>query len=283
VLRYLGFALIILIALGLAAGVGVVLLRGMPDRQAIRLTVFDGVAAVGGPAPRLRAMLEDADAGKPVCFATLIVRSPEGWTGRTWSSSNGVCLSAGPSGLSAGPHDFAVGVPELTARLDAYSHGTVWVRPAETEMVWLDAAAIVPTGGAEVALAAAPSPAPDVVDAVKMLASGRQAVYLVAADAAEYASVRQRLAERRVPLGPAFWVKPGVELSRLQGLKQVWPRVAAGVVCTAALAKAAETLGVHMWFVPIAGGPELRPAVMGAWREAVEQLTVPRGAAVKEK
>ena len=283
--RYLGLVLIVLIALGLAAGVGVILLRSLPERQAMRLTVFDGVAAVGGSAPRLRAMLEDADRGKPIFFTRLVVRFPEGWTAHTWSSSGGLSSPVGPTGLGAGPHDYTVGLPETHFRLDAFAHAAVWVCPADMEVVWFDAAAIVAMGGAVPAAATAPPrDLGDVVDAVKMLATGRQAVYLVAADPAGYASARRRLAETKVPPGPAFWVRPGDEELRLQGLQQVWPRVEGAVVGTPAIVRAAERLRVRTRLVPCAGVPEPRAVVIGAWRDAVERLSVPRGmGAAKER
>jgi hypothetical protein len=276
VLRYLGFALIVLMALGLTAGIALVLLRSLPERQAMRLTVFDGVAAVGGDAPRLRAMLEDADTGKPILFTRLVVRFSHGWTDHTWSSSGGLSVSVGPTGLSAGPHDYTVGLSEMDCRLDVYSHGTVWVFPADTPVVWFDAAAICPMGEGA---AAAPAPAAlgDVADAVKTLAAGRQAVYLIDADAAGYASVRQRLAGVRMPPGPAYWVRPGDEPARLQGLKQVWPDVEGAVVSAPAIAAAVERLRVRTSGVPRAGGLEPRAAVVGAWSDAVQRLSVPRG------
>jgi hypothetical protein len=283
VLRYLGFALIVLMALGLTAGIAVVLLRSLPERQAMRLTVFDGVAAVGGDAPRLRAMLEDADTGKPILFTRLVVRFSHGWTEHTWSSSGGLSVSPGPTGLSADPHDYTVGLSEMDFRLDVYSHGTVWVFPADTPVVWFDAAAICPMGEGA---AAAPPPAVlgDVADAVKTLAAGRQAVYLIDAEAAGYASVRQRLAGLRMPPGPAYWVRPGDEPARLQGLKQVWPDVEGAVVSAPAIAAAVERLRVRTSGVPRAGGPEPRAAVVGAWSDAVQRLSVPRGTgATKEK
>jgi hypothetical protein len=283
VLRYLGFALIVLMALGLTAGIAVVLLRSLPERQAMRLTVFDGVAAVGGDAPRLRAMLEDADTGKPILFTRLVVRFSHGWTDHTWSSSGGLSVSLGPTGLGAGPHDYTVGLSEMDLRLDVYSHGTVWVFPADTPVVWFDAAAICPMGDGA---AAAPPPAPlgDVADAVKTLAAGRQAVYLIDADAPGYASVRQRLAGLRMPPGPAYWVRPGDEPARLQGLKQVWPDVEGVVVSAPAIVAAVERLRVRTSRVPRAGGPEPRAAVVGAWSDAVQRLSVPRGTgATKEK
>ena len=277
-LRYLGSALIVLLALGLAAGVGVILCRSLPERPEMRLTVFDGVAALGGNAPRLRAMLEDPETGKPVLFTRLVVRFPDGWTGQAWSSSGGLSASVGPTGLSAGRHDYTVGLSEVEAPLGAVGRGTVWVLPADTPVMWLDAAAIVPMGEAEAAGTVWLSTTQgDVVDAVKMLATGRQAVYLVAAEAAGYASARRRLADLRVPPGPVFWVRPRDGLSRLQGLQQVWPSVAGAVVSAPVIAAAAERLRVRTGRVPCAGGPERRADVFDAWREAVERLSVPRG------
>ena len=318
-LRYLGFALIVFMALGLAAGIAVVLLRSMPERQAMRLTVFDGVAAVGGDAPRLRAMFEDADTGKPILFTRLVVRFSHGWTDHTWSSSGGLSVSLGPTGLSAGPHDYTVGLSEMDLRLDVCSHGTVWVFPADTPVVWFDAAAICPMGEGAAATQLGEgggmptpllrghaldkgeimpserraghatrenqdSPLREVVDAVKTLAAGRQAVYLIDAEAAGYASVRQRLAGLRMPPGPAYWVRPGDEPARLQGLKQVWPGVEGAVVSAPAIAAAVERLRVRTSGVPRAGGPEPRAAVVGAWSDAVQRLSVVAAAtATKEK
>lgn len=275
-LRYVGLALVVFTATGLAVALGVVLVQAVPDRDPLGLTVFDGIAAVGGAAPRLRAVLQDADTGKPIGATSLTVRFADGWTGRTWTSDNGISSSVGPGGLAAGPHDYAIGLPEATPRLDVYAHGTVWVRPADTPVVWIDAAAIVPMGQAAVPAAAPDAPAArGVLDALKTLAVGRGPVYLVRAEAAGYASARRALGERGAPPGPAFWIRPADGPSRLQGLRGVWPRVGAALVCTPDLAQACEALGVPAFPVPPAGSAEPRAVIVGAWRDAIERWPVP--------
>jgi hypothetical protein len=87
-----------------------------------------------------------------------------------------------------------------------------------------------------------------------------------------------------MPPGPAYWVRPGDEPARLQGLKQVWPAVEGVVVSAPAIVAAVERLRVRTSSVPRAGGLEPRAAVVGAWSDAVLRLSVPRGTgATKEK
>ena len=272
--RYVGLALLVCMTVGLTAALGVILVQSVPERLPIRLTAFDGIAAVGGAAPRLRAALEDADTGKPVGADTwLAMRCEGGWAALGWTSANGFSAAVGPSGLGAGPHGYTAGLPETSPRLDVYARGTIWVKPADTPVVWVDAAAIVPTGQGE------PAPSPAVVrdrlGVLKTLAAVRDPVYLVRAEPAGYAAVRRGLAELEVPPGPAFWIRPVEESPRLHGLKSVWPRVRGAVVVAPALAEAVGRLGVSAAVVPPAAGPETPTVVIGAWRDAAGLLSVP--------
>lgn len=279
-LRYLGSILIVVIVIGLAAGEGLILTGGLSEREAMRLTVFDGIAALGGDPPRLRSFLEDAETGKPILYTGLVVRFAEGWMGHAWSSDKGYSWTVGPAGLAAGAHDFTIGLPETHPRLDVSAHGTVWVLPTDAPVLWVDAAAIVPMSqGPPAAAPESPSPqdTPQILELLRTLATGREAVYLVAADPGGYALTRRRLAELKVPRGPSFWVRPKDEVSRLLGLKQVWPRADGAVIATATFVSAAERAAVRVAQVPRAGGPEGSAAVIGAWRDAVQRLSASPG------
>jgi len=116
----------------------------------------------------------------------------------------------------------------------------------------------------------------DVVDAVKTLAGGRLPVYLVSADAQGYASARRRLKAYGAPPGPAFWVIPGKERSRLLGLKGVWPRVHAAVVCDTKMREAAAKAGVTVREAPSADALSGPAETRNAWRRILENLTARR-------
>ena len=277
--RYLAPILIVVMVLVLVVCVAVILIGGLAERMTadsvLRLTAFDGIAAVGGAPPRIRAQIDGSKPGRPVSPPWLVVRFEDGWSASAWIDPKGLSRTRGRADLTAGPHAFTVALPELHVRLDVGAGGTVWVWPAEESVIWFGAGAIVPTSDG--AAAAAPGPPSDevrdIVDAVKTLASGRLPVYLVAADARGYASARRRLKAYGAPPGPAFWVVPGRERSRLAGLKGVWPRVHAAVVCDPTMRQAAASLKVTVRQVPSAGALPGAAETRNAWRNVLERLT----------
>jgi len=280
VFRYLGCILVVVMSLALVGGLAWILFDRLAGRltadPALRLTAFDGIAPVGGPPPRLRAQMEGSGPGRPGEYHWLVMRLEDGWSAWSWISRGGRSQTLGPEGLRTGRHRFVAGLPELLPRLDLSAAATVYAWPPEDPVIWFDAAAIVPARGGRLVAGAPPRPPEDVrgrVDAVKTLASGRLPVYLVAADAQGYASARRRLEACGAPPGPAFWVIPGQEGSRLLGLKQVWPHVHAAVVCDPVLRKAAAGAKVPIQEAPSADALP-GPAETGeAWRRILETLT----------
>lgn len=282
-LRYVAYILIVLTAVGLMAAVGVFLIGGLAARLgtsgAVRLTAFDGVTT-DGPGPcRLRAMMEDAQFNRPILLARLFLRFDDGWTGTSRTSRNGACLINAP-GRPVGRHVFTVMLSELDPRLGVRADGYLWVRAADTRVLWIDADSFLPhTTAADTAAGRLPAPALDALDAVKTLAGGRQVVYLVWAEAAEYRARRQALQNPSIPPGPAYWVKPGEESQRLGALRSVWPRVDGAVVCSEALAAAAGDRKIVTWRVPSAGGAQGgTPAMIRSWHEVLDRLTFEQGA-----
>lgn len=243
--------LIVILTLGLTAGLGAVLLGGLvterPGGEAMRLVVFDGVAVPGGPPPQIRAMLLDAGTGQPVVSARLGVRLESGWRTWMWTNLAGAAARPGPSGLGFGVHPFGVGLPEVSPRLDVYGTAAVWVWPADQPVLWIDAAGVASPGASGIAAEA--------VRALKPLAIDRLPVYLVVAEAGEFEAVRRRLRESGAPLGPTFWVKPGDLAARLAALRLVWPRIEAAILCPGPLADAAARVKVPVLRVLRAGAP----------------------------
>ncbi|HUU08944.1 MAG TPA: hypothetical protein VM431_00210 [Phycisphaerae bacterium] len=283
--RHLGSILVAVMALVLTACVAVILAMGLAERlrapPEIHLTVFDGVAALGRHPPRIRAEIRGARPGRPFASPWMVARFEDGWSAWLWVNNNGQTSRAGRPGLGRGSHRYTVGLSELEDRMDVVGEGTVWVWPREDAVVWLDAGAIVsllPLADEKTADAAMR----DAVDAVKTLASGRHPVYLVAADGQGYASARRRLQKCGAPPGPAFWVTPGKEPSRLLGLKGVWPTIDGAVVCGPAVRKAVEKLGVPVYPVPPATVAAGTTEARDAWRSALERVTARRaGSGVK--
>ncbi len=279
--RYLGAILIVVMALALAAGLAVILFGSVAGRltsdPVLRLTAFDGIGAVGGAPPRIRAMIGGSEPGRPAEFRWLVARFEDGSSAWAWISSNGLSRTVGPRGLTVGAYRFVVGLPEVEPRLDVSAGGTVYMWPQTESVIWFDAAAIVPACGVRVVAggaAAGPSDeVSDVVGAVKTLASGRLPVYLVSADAQGYASARRRLKAYGAPPGPAFWVIPGKERSRLLGLKGVWPRVHAAIVCDPKIREAAARVKVPVREAPSADALPGPAETRNAWRRILENLT----------
>jgi len=276
VIRYLGPILIVVMALALAGGLAAVLVGSLAERLtagADRLTVFDSVAAVGDRGPVIRAALADADSGRAIPWALMAVRLENDWTGRARTNEVGLATLRGPAGLRPGMYGFRTGLSELHPRLEVWGAGTVWVWPAETRVVWIDAAALLPAGGADLPVPAAR----DLAAHVQVLAQGRRAVYLVASDAADYAAVRRRLRMLGLPLGPAYWVSTGREVRLLKDLAQMWPRVDGAVLCGAEMVAAAARLKVPTWQVPAAGAVGEVIAGEEVWRVVRLSLAAPAG------
>ena len=293
--RYLGSILIVVMVLVLVVSLGVILLDRVAVRLSaeavLRLTAFDGIGPDGGPPPRLRAWIEGVQPGRPPGYVWLVTRFEDGWSAWGWLNPHGLCRTLGPRDLTAGTYRVVVGPPEVRPRLDLVAAATVYVRPQDEAVIWFDAAAIVPAVGTHPAGGAAgrprragraavdrpPEGVRDIVDVVKTLASGRLPVYLVSADASGYASARRRLKAYGAPPGPAFWVIPGKERSRLLGLKRVWPRVDAAVVCDPTLRAAAAGVKVAVREAPSADALAHPAETRRAWRGIRETLTAGQG------
>ncbi len=287
--RYLGSILIVVMVLVLVVSLGVILLDRVAVRLSaeavLRLTAFDGIGPAGGPPPRLRAWIEGVQPGRPPGYVWLVTRFEDGWSAWGWLNPHGLCRTLGPRDLTAGTYRVVVGPPEVCPRLDLVAAATVYVRPQDEAVIWFDAGAIVPAVGVPAAGVAAgraavdrpPEGVRDIVDVVKTLASGRLPVYLVSADASGYALARRCLKAYGAPPGPAFWVIPGKERSRLLGLKRVWPRVDAAVVCDPALRAAAAGVKVAVREAPSADVLAHPAETRRAWRGIRETLTAGQG------
>jgi len=303
--RYLGYLLVVLMVLALAAAIGLILFGTLTERVGvpgmIRLVAFDEAAA-SGDRIRVWAYCEDLDFGRPYQASLLSVRFDDGWHATAYVHSSGMADTEPRSSLTDGRHEFTFAMPETHPRLDVRASGTLWVHPRQVRVLWVDAAALVvgmvtdgrraPGSAASPATAtqgAAPPPASsaegtatsealllqDACAALKSLAVGRQVVYLVTATPGDYARARGRLAAMPVPPGPAVWLKPGDEWNRLVVLKRTWPNVDAAVVCLPVVAQAAERLKLPACLAPAAG--DAAGQASGGWREAIERFAPDRG------
>jgi len=281
VFRYLGYVLIVVVAVALTvtiAGMLVVgLVEGITKRSDVRLTVFDGIGTVGSDRaarPTIRAHIEGPGGDRPLGLYRLAVRFDDGWTGWMWIHPGGLAQQIGPPALPPGPHRYHAGTHALARRLDVVGTGTVWIWPKPTPVLWVDAEAVVPPSAAS-AGGDAPPPAwlADVAGVLKTLAATARPVYLVARDAGGYAAVRRRLRCWGVPAGPAFWVVPNRPSSRFAGLKAVWPVVRGAVVVSTETAGAIDRLGVPVARVPPAS--ETGEALRRAWQGALERFATP--------
>ncbi|MFO8012000.1 MAG: hypothetical protein R6X20_01715 [Phycisphaerae bacterium] len=282
--RYMAYILVALLALVLTGSVAVVLGQGVVECLAgptlVHVTAFDGIGAEGGHPPRIRAVFEGPTGPRPLRKHWAVVRFPGGWTQWAYISRSGLIRPRGPAGLRPGPHRFQVGLPETHPRLDAVAHGTVWVRPEATPVLWIDARAVVPDASLalradDAAAAEPPGGVPAVLDVLKTLAGACRPVYLVADEARPYAVYRRRLKQWGAPPGPCFWVVPGRAYGRLKGLKGVWPTVRGAVVVADDLARAADRVEVTVERVPPAGEAAGPQGAAGAWRRTLHRLTAP--------
>jgi hypothetical protein len=284
VLKYFGYLLIVLAALALAASAVVCLFGGLAERfqtvGSVRLVAFDDLASMQSESLRLAAILEDLDYGRPIPNAWMVFRLDDGWTRSAWTDTTGMMRSIHRGALGAGRHEFSVSFPDTHPRLDIRARGSVWVLPPGARVLWVDAAALEGAAGPVVSPAGPPGAeaARAALDALKTLAAGRQAVYLVSAPAQEYARVRRGLQEIAVPPGPAIWVAPGEEARRLALVRQAGPNVDAALVCSPALADAAAKLKVKVCRVPRAGQSAAGAAEgAGAWADVPGQVSGWRG------
>jgi len=285
VVRYVAYILVTVIAVALAGSIAVVLGKGVVEclagRPVVYVTAFDGVGAVGGHPPRIRAMFEGPTGPRPLDSFWAVVRFGGGWTRWAFVNRLGLCGPTGPADLAPGPHRFQVGMPEVHPRLDVVAHATAWIWPRETTVVWIDSGAVVPGDLAGVlpaeAAVVSPTEAVDgVIDALKSLAGTCRPVYLVADEARPYAVIRRRLKQWGAPAGPVFWVIPGRAYGRLKGLKAVWPTVRGAVVASDDLADACRRLKVPVQRVPTPVEAGQAPCLAETWRRTLNRLTVPQ-------
>jgi hypothetical protein len=281
--RYLGYILILVASVGWAVGIGAILVHQLGDRlvagDALAVTGFDRAMVPAEPRP-LWAALINSDTGLPTSEPMLIVRFESGWTGQASLHPDGLAVVYKSPRLEVGADRFTVDLPDARPRLDVHGHGTAWVRPADTQVLWIDAAAII-------SLPEAAHADPTIVarreehtlSVIKALAVRRLPVYLVSCDVRLYAPVRRLLEAVGAPRGPVVWVQPGAELARLADLRGVWPRVQGAALASSPFVDAAHKLTekVDVWRVAAAGQP--REASPGAltWDDVLDGLPAPRG------
>lgn len=280
--RYVGYLLVALMALAMTAGVGLILFGDLAERLslpgAVRLVAFDAVAVAGVEPPRVRAFLQDLDYNQPMERQRLITRFADGRHDYFWVGSQGMGSGTRRTDLGVGRHGFTVSFPTMSPRLDVQASGSLWVLPPGVPVVWVDTAALLVDPAAQAQGGARPEVSGDALDAVKVLAVGRQVLYLVASGVEEYAAIRRQVEAAAFPPGPAVWVRLGEETSRLEALKRACPNVEAAIVCRPTLAESAAKLKVPVWRVPRAAPRGTEPAepVM-PWREVLERLPSPQG------
>ena len=280
-LRYMGSILVVLATLGLAAGLVVALMGGLSQRvtldRGLRLTALDAVAAEGARSVQVAAVLADRRTGRPVPSGRAVVRFADGWVGAAAFGPRGIAWYTRPGGLPVGEHPYEVAMSEEQPLLDVRACATVWVRSAETPVVWVDAAAILPPGsGGPIA--------PDVAETLCGLAGRYALVYLVAGDLDRYEAVRRRAVpaspcvagpaeQGGVASGAAVWIAPGTAARTLKGLQAVWPKVTAAVAADPDLRAAAAGRRAPVLAVPRAGDASAEAA--GPWRDVRLRLLGP--------
>jgi hypothetical protein len=259
VLRYLGYLLMVLAVLALAGAAAVCLFGGLAEQfrmpGSVRLIAFDDAATTKTRFLRVGAQIEDFVYTAPIVGAYLVARYDDGWCEGNYTNSSGLTRWFRRGPLPAGRHTYTVMFPETHPRVDVRACGTVWVVPAGVRALWVDAAALGPGPQAD-----GPSSGPPraeamqpALDALKTLATGRQVVYLVAADAAEYQAVRRRLGEARATPGPVILLRRGNEIERLKTLLDAWPDVDGAVVAAPAAVDAIAKMKIRVLRLPHAG------------------------------
>jgi hypothetical protein len=273
-LRALSSILVVLMVLALVVGIVTVLAGGVSSRMETRgvwrLTALDGVGPTDGPEPRLRAALH-AEGDRPVPGRWLFFRVDDGFTTFGWVNQRGVAMARdrGVWQPQPGVYRFTVGLPETDPRLGLMDEAKVWVYPADMPVVWVDAAALVPTSAAGAVLPAAAPPPAAALDALQTLAQGRLVVYLVRADPPLYGDFRRSLRAAALPPGPAYWVRTDQVRQRLSGLRGVWSRVERVVAAAPDVADAVARMRLPVLRVPEAGAPVQDRA--HGWRQVTGQ------------
>ncbi len=264
VLRSFGYVLIGVLVLALAAGVTLSLAsdlsRWVLAREEVRLTALD-VPAPSSPAPAYAmAVLETA--GETSHGPWLRFYFEDEWTGRGWVNPLGLARCARPGGLQDGKYRCEVYMPEQLPLLGVRAAATVWVRPAETPVLWVDAAALL-------------APAPDIPvpqaarRALADPANTATPVYLVGGTAGAYDRARQRLAEADLPPGPAVWLVPGAASRYLGWIRSRWPNVRGAIVAEGEAAEVVGGLVRPVVRVPAAAEDGTETDAARRWRDAV--------------
>jgi len=273
-LRYFGYLLIVVTALGLTVAIGLILVGGLVEhvapRQTVRLTALDVMGTPDRRPAWLSAMFEDADRNRPLSRIKLVFRLEDGWTAYGWTEQNGLAAIPGPA-RPVGRYAYTVSLPDTDARLDVRTGASLWIRPGNQPVLWVDAAALV----GDPAASEGPPPAEieGIREVMKALAAGRQVVYVVAAEREDYVRIRRHLEAAPLPAGPAFWIKPSRELRRLSALREMWPGVGAAVVGSPAIEAAARQLNVVTWRVSDAEAARADPAeAVRLWRNVLRRL-----------
>jgi hypothetical protein len=221
----------------------------------VRLIALDEAATTQAKFLRVGAQLEDLDYSRPIAGGYMVARYDDGWCEPNYTDSAGVIRWNRRGPLPVGRHSYTVMFPETHPRVDIRARGTVWVAAAGVRALWVDVAALAPEARLPVSPAGLPQAwaMRSVLGPLKTLATGRQVVYLVAADIAEYQAVRTRLAEVGAPPGPVIWLRKGNELERLKILAGAWPDIDGAVVAAPVVADAAAKLKVRVVRLPLAG------------------------------
>ena len=258
-LRYLGYLLMVLAVLALAAAAVVCLFGGLAEQfrmpGSVRLIALDDVVETQAQHVRAGAQLDDFDYAAPLAGYYMVVRYDDGWCRYDYTDSAGLVRWARRGPLPVGRREYAVMFCETHPRADIRARGTVWVVSSGMRALWVDAAALCPEmlpGGPPSSLpqAAAMRPA---LETLKTLARGRQVVYLVAADIAQYQAFRDCLGEAGAPPGPVIWLRKGNELGRLTLLKEGWRDVDGAVVAAPVVADVVARLKVRVVRLPRQG------------------------------
>ena len=270
-LRYFAYVFIVAMAVIMAAIIAFFLVGGLAGRiesaTDYRLTVFDTVAVPTPAGLRGQAVLEDLGHDRPVPQASLYFHFSDGYVDAGWIDKRGIAVGARRGGLPEGRHPYEAFVSELTDSLGLRATGTVWVRPPETKILWVDADALLALPGRSAGIV------PEALATLKNLAFTRQLVYLVAADVGNYRATRRRLADTPLPPGPAWWVEPAAEPQSLASLKRTWPSIEAAIVASSRLAEAAGPIGLMILTVPAADAEGAPSAGTVTWAEVGRRLS----------
>lgn len=257
-MRYIGYLLMVVAVLALAGTTAVFLFGGLSEQfrvpGSVRLIALDEAATPQTQQLHVGAKLDDFDYGRPMVSCYMVIRYDDGPCAAYYTDSTGLLrwIRRGP--LPAGRHAYTVMFPETHSRADVRAQATVWIFPAGVRALWVDAAALVPETrpGETHSLPQAKAMRP-ALEILKTLATGRQVVYLVAADIAEYQAVREQLDKAAATPGPVIWLRKGNELERLRVLADGWRDVDGAVVAAPAVADAVAKLKIRVVRLPRAG------------------------------